>query len=70
MFPNTKVYDESIANSLIHIYYNQGSQTAKLGVIQPNQVKTFLKLFENCEVDGYLSSEEKLDGMYLYVLAE
>ena len=70
MFPNSKVYDESIADSLIHIYFNQGNQTAKLGVIQPNQVKTFLKLFESCEVDGYLSQDEKLEGMYLYILAE
>lgn len=70
MFPNAKSYDESIANSLIHIYFNQGNQTAKLGVIQPNQVKTFLKLFENCEVDGYLNADKKLEGMYLYILAE
>lgn len=69
MFPNNKIYDESVADSLIHIYFNQGTQTAKLGSIQSNQVKTFLKLFEDCDIDGYLSQEQKLEGMYLFVLA-
>lgn len=70
MFPSLKTYDESVANSLIHIYFNQADKTAKLGVIFPSQVKTFLRLFEYCDVDGYMNSDTKLDGMYRYVLAE
>lgn len=69
MFPTSKVYDETIANSLIHIYFNQGETLVKLGCIQPNQVKTFLRLFENCEVDCFMEQDKKLEGMYMYVLS-
>lgn len=70
MFPSLKVYDESVADSLIHVYFNQGSQTAKLGMIMPNQVKTFLKLFEGYCIEGYIDKDTPLKDMYLYVLAE
>ena len=70
MFPKSQMYDEEVANSMIHIYFNQGEKTAKLGLIQPNQVKTFLRLFADNNVDGYLSQEKKLEGMYLYILSE
>lgn len=70
MLPKSKLYDEDMAKSMINIYFNQGDKTAKLGVIQPKQVKTFLKLFKDNDVDGYLSSDKKLEGMYLYVLSE
>jgi hypothetical protein len=70
MFPISKVYDESLANSLIHIYFNQGDKTVRIGAIQGSQVKTFLKLFENNDIDGYISENQKLEGMYLYVLSE
>lgn len=69
MFPNMKVYDETIANSLIQIYFNKDDKTIKLGAIQPSQVKTFLKLFEACDVDGFIDKDTKLTDMYLYVLA-
>lgn len=69
MFSTSKIYDESIANSLIHIYFNQGNQTAKLGSIQPSQVKTFLRLFDGCNIDCYLNKDEQLTGMYMYVLS-
>lgn len=70
MFPKAKLYDESVASSMISVYFNQGDKTAKLGLIQPNQVKTFLRLFKDNEVDCYMSRDQKLDGMYKYVLAE
>lgn len=70
MFPKSKVYNEELANSMIHIYFNQGEQTAKLGLIQPNQVKTFLRLFSDNDVDCYLTAEQKLEGMYAYILSE
>jgi hypothetical protein len=70
MFPVSSVYDESLTNSLIHIYFNQNEKTARIGAISGSQVRTFLKLFENNDVDGYISENEKLEGMYLYVLAE
>lgn len=69
MFPNMKVYDETIANSLIQIYFNKDDKTVKLGAIQPSQVKTFLKLFDGCDIDGFLDKDTKLENMYLYVLA-
>ena len=31
--------------------------------------QTFLKLFEGCDVDGFLDKDTKLTDMYLYVLA-
>lgn len=70
MFPKSRMYDEDVANSMIHIYFNQGEQTAKLGLIQSNQVKTFLRLFANNDIDGYLEADKKLDGMYLYILSD
>lgn len=70
MLPKSKLYDEEAAKSMINVYFNQGGKTAKLGVIQPKQVKTVLQLFKDNDVDGYLSRDEKLEGMYLYVLSE
>lgn len=70
MFPKAKVYDESTAQAMINVYFNQGDQTAKLGLIQPNQVKTFLRLFKDNDIDCYLTADKKLDGMYMYVLAD
>lgn len=70
MFPKAKLYDEAVANSMIHVYFNQGDKTAKLGLIQPNQVKTFLRLFQDNEIDGYLSKDQKLEGKYLYILSD
>lgn len=70
MFPKSKMYDSEMAGQMIHIYFNQEDKTAKLGLIQPTQVKTFLRLFADNEVDGYLTKDQKLDGMYLYILAE
>lgn len=69
MFPTSKIYDEVVANSLIHIYFNQGEKTAKLGCIQPNQVKTFLRLFDGCDIDCFLNKDKQLTGMYMYVLS-
>lgn len=70
MFPKAQLYNEELAKSMIHIYFSQGDKVAKLGLIQPNQVKSFLRLFADNEVDGYLSQDNKLEGMYLYVLAD
>lgn len=70
MFPKSELYDEEVAKSMIHVYFNQGDKTARLGIIQPNQVKTFMRLFADNEVDGFLSPDEKLDGMYIYILSE
>lgn len=69
MLPTNNAYDETVSNNMIHIYFNQGDRTVVLGAIQPNQVKTFLRLFADNEVEGYLSDKERLEGMYLYVLA-
>ena len=65
-----KQYDEEQAFQAINIYYNNGDQTVSVGKIFPQQVKSFLKLFETCQVDGYLDKDTKLEDFYLYVLAE
>lgn len=65
-----KQYDEEQAFQAISIYYNNGDQTVSVGKIFPQQVKSFLKLFETCQVDGYLDKDTKLEDFYLYVLAE
>lgn len=70
MFATSKIYNESEANSMIHLYFSQGNQVAKLGIIQPKQVKSFLKLFESNQVDGYFEDGILLQGEHLYVLAE
>ena len=70
MFPNSKVYNEELNESLINIYVRQGDKTVSIGMIQSNQVKTFLKLFENNEVVGYIDADTELKDMYLYVLSE
>jgi hypothetical protein len=70
MFPALKQYDETLTDSMIHIYFNQDDKTVRLGAILGSQVKTFLKLFENNDIDGYISKDEKLEGMYLYVLSD
>lgn len=70
MFPKSKLYNAELADSMINVYFSQGGKTAKLGLIQPNQVKTFLKLFSDNQVDCYLSQGKKLEGMYMYILSE
>ena len=70
MFSTSKTYVESDAKSMINLYFSQGSKMAKLGIIQPKQVKSFLKLFESNIVEGYYDADTVLKDDYLYVLAE
>ena len=65
-----KQYDEEQAFQAINVYYNKDDQTVSICKIFPQQVKSFLKLFENCQVDGYFDDSTYLTGQYLYVLAE
>lgn len=53
----------------IHIYIVKDSMTAKVGQIQPEQVKSFLRLFESNEIDGYFTEDTLLTGDLLYALA-
>lgn len=52
----------------IDIYYEQGDKVVKLGKITSQQVKSFLSLFSNANIVGYLDKDTKLEGDYLYVL--
>lgn len=70
MFETVKVYDEEEAKRAIFLYFSDGMRTVKLGRIKPSQVKSFLKLFEKNNVDGYYSRDKELVGDYRYVLAE
>lgn len=70
MFPKSQLYDDEVANSMIHVYFNQGDKTARLGIIQPNQVKTFLRLFSDNDIDCFLTPDKKLEGMYIYTLSD
>lgn len=69
MFVKSDVYDESISKSMIHLYFSQSGKTVKYGVIQASQVKTFLKLFADNDVDGYLDADTPLSGSMLYALS-
>lgn len=68
MFPSKTKYDSE--KMLINIYLSIEDKLAKLGVIQSNQVKTFLDLFRDNEVKCYLSEDNELTGMYKYVLSD
>lgn len=70
MFVRTESYDESVLNSTIHLYFSQGNKTVKFGLIQSSQAKTFLKLFENNDIEGFYDENTALSGDMLYVLAE
>lgn len=70
MFETVKVYDEEEAKRAIFLYFSDGVRTVKLGRIKPSQVKSFLKLFDANNVDGYYSRDKELVGDYRYVLAE
>lgn len=70
MFSAVKAYNEEEAKLAISLYFHQGDKTAKLGQIYPKQVKSFLKLFESNFIEGFLSADKKLEGDYLYILAE
>ena len=69
MFPVSKVYTGDDMSEIINIYFNQDDKTVRLGSINQTQVKTFLRLFENNDIDGYIDENTKLNGMYLYVLS-
>lgn len=70
MFATTKVYDESLTDSLIYLYFSTAGKIAKVGSIRPSQVKPILSLFEGNNVIGFLDKDTQLEGMHLYVLAE
>lgn len=63
-------FDEETAKLAINVYFNQNEQTITITKLYPKQVKSFLKLFENCQIDGYYDDGTKLSGDMLYVLAE
>lgn len=70
MFAAVKAYNEEEAKLAISLYFNQNDKTVRLGQIYPKQVKSFLKLFSENIIEGYLTEGEKLIGDYLYVLAD
>lgn len=63
-------FDESSLGLLIHLYINQDSKLLKLGTMQPNQVKSFLRLFEGVQISGWYDEDTELVGDMLYALAE
>lgn len=65
-------YDEELKKQAIHIYLNLEENHTMLGfgIIYPQQVKSFLNLFDTYDIDGYYTDGEKLEGMMLYTLAE
>ena len=70
MFGALKSYNEDEANLKIHMYFKQGSQLAKVGIIQPKQVKSVMKLFDSNLVEGFFDADTELIGDYIYVLSE
>lgn len=70
MFASVAVFDEEQSKLKITIYYSQDERLVRLGVIQPKQVKSILKLFESNVVEGFYDSDTLLRDDYLYVLSE
>ena len=70
MSGSVEIYNESEADMAIDVYFNQDSKTISICKIFPKQVKSFLKLFDKEQVDGYLNRDTKLEGNHLYVLSD
>lgn len=70
MFSSTSTFDEDVSKLLINLYFCQGEKTVKFGTIQPSQVKSFLKLFQDNEIEGFYDEKTKLTGELLYVLSD
>lgn len=41
-----------------------------VGKLQGRQIKSFLKLFEEVNIEGYLNKDTKLENDFLYVLSD
>ena len=54
---------------IIYLYFSQNDMTARLGVMRASQVKSFLTLFEKCDIDCFLDKDNQLEGMYMYALS-
>lgn len=69
MFQSSVSTAEAGQDLSIHIYIVKDSTTAKVGQIQPEQVKSFLRLFEDNEIEGFYTEDTLLIGDLLYALA-
>lgn len=63
-------FDESSLGLLIHLYIIQDSKLLKLDTLHPNQVKSFLQLFDGVKMTGWYDEDTELTGDMLYALAE
>lgn len=70
MFATSQDYDADNADMSVNVYFAEGEQVAHLGRILANQVKPFLRLFEENNVVGYLDKDTPLVDDYRYVLSQ
>ena len=70
MSSTVSIYDEEEAKMAINIYFTENGKVVSICKLYPRQVKSFLKLFDENIVDGYMDSETKLIGDMLFVLSD
>lgn len=66
---NSATVDTNITTEPVNLYFKSSDKTMLIGKLQARQVKSFLKLFEGVNIVGYLTSDQKLEGDFLYVLS-
>ena len=66
---NVENYDADFLATRVYIYIALQNKIYKIGQIYAKQVKSFISLCEGEQLIGYLDADTKLDGMYLYTLA-
>ena len=69
MSSTVQIYDEEESKLAINIYFYQDGKTVSICKIFPKQVKSFLKLFDECKVIGFMDKDTELNNDLLYVLS-
>ena len=69
MSSTVQIYDEEESKLAINIYFYQDGKTVSICKIFPKQVKSFLKLFDECKVIGFMDKDTELNNNLLYVLS-
>lgn len=60
--------DLNISVEPVNLYF-KSDKLMLIGKLQSRQIKSFMKLFEGATIEGYLSSNKKLEGDMLYILS-
>lgn len=60
----------NLSSRTITVYIGTDSSTKKVGRIYPIQLSSILDIFDDQTVVGFMSPEKKLEGSYVYAMAE